>query len=60
MSYNRRTFIKGIAAATALILPILFTTIHTFLVEFQKVILSLFHQVKRKKALLASNLSGIT
>lgn len=43
-----------------LILPILSTTKSTFLGEFQKAILSLLYQAKRKKALLASNLSGIT
>ena len=43
-----------------LILPILSTTKSTFLVEIQKAVLSLLDQVKRKKALLASNLSGIT
>jgi hypothetical protein len=43
-----------------LILPILRTTQSTFLVEIQKAVLSLLDQAKRKKALLASNLSGIT
>jgi len=42
------------------ILPILSTTKSTFLVEIQKAVLSLLHQAKRKKALLASNLLGIT
>jgi hypothetical protein len=43
-----------------LILPILWTTNITFLVEIRKVILSLFHQEKRKWALLESNLLGIS
>jgi len=47
-------------AGFSLILPILSTTKSTFLVEIQKAVLSLLDQVKRKKALLASNLSGIT
>ena len=43
-----------------LILPILWTTNITFLVEIRKVILSLFHQEKRIWALLESNLLGIS
>jgi len=38
------------------LLPILSTTKFTFLVEIQKVLLSLSYQAKRKKALLESNL----
>jgi len=41
-----------------LILPILWTTKFTFLVEIRKVILSLFRQEKRIEALLESNLLG--
>ena len=41
-----------------LILPILWTTKFTFLVEIRKVILSLFRQEKRTEALLESNLLG--
>ena len=37
------------AGWSGLILPILSTTTHTFLVEIQKVVLSLFHQEKRKR-----------
>ena len=43
-----------------LVLPIVRTTKVTFLVEIRKVILSLSHQEKRKKALLESNLLGIS
>jgi hypothetical protein len=43
-----------------LLLPILSTTKSTFLGEIQKAVLSLLYQAKHKKALLASNLSGIT
>ena len=43
-----------------IVLPILKTTKYTFLVEIQKVFLSLQNQKKRKKALLASNLSGLS
>jgi hypothetical protein len=39
--------------------PHFLTTPNTFLVEIQKVDLTLPHQVKRKKALLESNLSGL-
>ena len=45
---------------TRLVLPIVRTTKVTFLVEIRKVILSLSHQEKRKKALLESNLLGIS
>ena len=43
-----------------IVLPILKTTKYTFLVEIQKVFLSLQNQEKREKALLASNLSGLS
>jgi len=45
---------------SGIILPICQTTKPTFLVEIQKAFISLFYQVKRKEALLASNLLGIT
>jgi hypothetical protein len=51
---------QAILVQNSLILPFLWTTNITFLVEIWKVILSLFHQEKRKWALLESNLLGIS
>ena len=58
--YNFFALRDQICLLAYLVLPIVRTTKVTFLVEIRKVILSLSHQEKRKKALLESNLLGIS